>query len=900
MRSRYARTFNPFLDWEEPTLSENSIEHKKDGEKIQVVVKITKTIFLKPETKFGIFAIVTEEGDDTSMKGVFPFHVEEDTLKSYYQVTGEVASYNGRKQISFKTCKSTYPFLKEDVMIALKANYGFKQSPQRLFQALGDFPLKEIDKNLQKSIKKLAKYGITEKEVKEIHSHLDERDVLETEYNKLIEMGLSEKEANTLMAEYFIQSSAVLLANPYFCSEKGYVGFSTADKIALENGTLIDNPQRLSAVLGETIKKLTYDEGHTLCLKNDFLTLFPLMAGYSMGAVEAKSLIKNTTAPSIPYQIGNNKSEIVIADLEKAMKRWQNTPVGMAKPPFLYPRCPVDPETLAEVVDHSLDKKLMFHIEKDSGDYFQHEAYHYLETNIAERLYSLNKFPGKSYSKKQIKTALEKSLQAMEVELGHPVSLEPEQESAVYEICSSSEGVFLLTGPAGSGKTFTIQVIIRVLTILLTGRKKKNACFPIILAPTGQAAQIAHRATGTKAETIHKHYGIQDQNTVKNPPNVSDPDREQCNLYMIDETSMIDTSIMSITLEYLPSDVKLVFLGDEAQLPSVGAGNCLRDIIRSGIVPHCKLTTVKRQGEKSAVLANANKIIRGEPIESAINNKDGIEDNAYHIPISTEDAIAQELVRMAKGCGLPGFHQGEFQILCAMKKGIAGVDAINYAIQRELNPYKEDFKVSKGKGYDKVQTSVFVTGDNDKPTPVYIHIKDKVINVKNNYEAVRYYRDDVGNLIEIEGKGIMNGETGVVQLITRDVVKDTHTYTKNGVEKEKIIKREVPKVIISQEVMHEGAPRTEYVEIKDSGVKDLLLAYAITIHKSQGAQWPVVAAPFHHKNFRMHYRQLLYTMYTRAQSTCFTLGNLETVNYCVKRSLLNQRQTGLLERLSSL
>ncbi len=847
-----------------PPITHTSIDDVKAGEIVTLNVQANVERYLTDKA-FGIYEVLVKETRQRKLavKGTFSTGFE---IGRYYRVTGKASFYQNQLQVDMTAYQSSYPLDEMEIMIALRRKCGYEENPEILFKALGQDIFCAIIERYQESVEKLKPLGVAEESVKQIYDAMTREHALEFAYQELLEFGLSESVATQILKVHGLDEVKKIQSNPYHLLQLELdISFKEVDELALGHGYLVDDKNRLREVIFPLMGTLTREEGHTLCLKSLFWEKYPLYAGKPMGAVEARQLIQKTKGSTITRKIGLNKSTISIPELKQAYEDWKALD-KRERSSFAFPQFPVAQEKLEQAVTELIKSDTLKEVEKDGEIYFQLGWYHHYEKTIAKSIRALHQAQGHYYEEVQVKKALTKVLQVKSKELGFPIVLEPEQEWAVLTICGRDNGVYILTGPAGSGKTFIIQIIIATLELL--HGKKEGAVSPRTLAPTGQAAQVAAKATKMEASTVHKYLGI-----VGNEVTKSASHDLLTNLYLVDESSMIDTKLMSQMASNIRHDVKVVFLGDTEQLPSVEAGSCLRDLIRSGLIPHCKLLTAKRQASGSGVLINANRIIRGESIATEKQNPKGIDGNAYHYQYSGTEEIVGKILELAKKFGLKGFQEGTFQILCAMKNSPVGTGYLNYVIQQAFNPYTEDSRYSEGKGYDRVLTSQMVKLPNGQEEPLAIHIGDKVINTQNNYEAKRYYKNDLGDKIIFPSEGIMNGETGVVSCISRVWVENSYVH----------------RVEIRQ--------GEEYINIDGQDIKDLLLAYAITIHKSQGSQWPVVASPFSSISPRMHTKQLLYTMYTRAQNTCVTVGDMRCLDFCIQNPDIDRRRTGLQEAL---
>lgn len=436
----------------------------------------------------------------------------------------------------------------------------------------------------------------------------------------------------------------------------------------------------------------------------------------------------------------------------------------------------------------------------------------------------LAKFTDSDYkvSESKIKTGIKK----IESETGR--TLDDSQRAAVIK--SVSNQVSIITGGPGVGKTTTLDVVIRYLERF---EKKKIK----LLAPTGRAAKRMSEQTGKDAYTIHRCV-----------LSLNDDEFIDADVVIVDEMSMVDQSVMCMLLEALKEGTMLILVGDVDQIPSVGPGLILRDMIESGKIPTSVLDTIHRQAAENHIITNAHKINRSEPIELNGENLDFFfaERNDCELGLGTLLLLYEE--KFPKSLGI---KPTDVQVLCPMKKGVLGTENLNKVLQERLNPHVEG------------------TLEYEKNGNVF-RIGDKVMQTKNNYalewEAASDSEDEPG----YKGKGIFNGEQGFIVSIDDE-------------EEEIRIRFEDGKTgIYAYENMDE-----------------VILSYAITIHKSQGSEFPAVILPLVNAGPPMLYnKNLLYTAVTRAKQSLAIVGTKKTVNLMIKNRTAQVRCTGLCGRLA--
>ena len=382
--------------------------------------------------------------------------------------------------------------------------------------------------------------------------------------------------------------------------------------------------------------------------------------------------------------------------------------------------------------------------------------------------------------------------------------------------------VSVLTGGPGTGKTTALRALIEVMD---AGRKSYA-----LASPTGRAAKRLAQATGQPASTIHRLLGFKPgegftQNAEK-PLNVD--------LVVIDETSMLDLVLAFHLLKALRPGTHLLLVGDVDQLPSVGAGDVLRDMIASGLAPVTRLTQIFRQAANSQIVTNAHRIQRGEfPVFSSANAGEE-QGDFYFFGADTPDAAA-ERVRDLVCQRIParfGFHAArDIQVLAPMYRGVAGVTALNGALQASLNP-GHALKPEK-----RLFGQLLRTGD-------------KVMQIQNNYDK-DVYNGDIGTLSHLD-------DVDQTLMVTYDERSVTYDW---------------------------------------SEADQLVLAYAVSVHKSQGSEFPVVVIPLLTQHYLMLQRNLLYTAMTRAQKLCVLVGDRRAIAMAVRNNRVAGRYSGLDWRL---
>ncbi len=460
--------------------------------------------------------------------------------------------------------------------------------------------------------------------------------------------------------------------------------------------------------------------------------------------------------------------------------------------------------------------------------------FYFMELNCARMLSDLD------IRAKMSKEVLQKKVERVEAEL--KLCLDKMQRLAVAE--AALNGIFVLTGGPGTGKTTTINALIRFF---------ENEGMEVLLAaPTGRAAKRMKEATGKEASTIHRLLGAtgssEDSGAVVFERDENSP--LEADVIIIDEMSMVDISLMNSLLKAVPVGTRLVMVGDANQLPSVGPGNVLRDIIASGRFSVVRLETIFRQAESSDIVKNAHRVNAGEHINLNNNKNSG---DFFFLPRENVSVIAESIVYLVSK-KLPPYVKArpfDIQVLTPTKKGELGVSGLNTLLQKNLNPPED------GKPEIEAHGVTFREGD-------------KVMQVKNNYRMSWEVRNRRGIPVD-SGQGVFNGDMGMIFRIN----KFSQTVT----------------VLFDDE---------KYTEYGMSDLDELELAYAITVHKAQGSEYPAVVMPVLAGPEVLFNRNLLYTAITRAKKCVTIIGSERRVDAMIDNGNEQKRYSGLKECLEEL
>ena len=487
----------------------------------------------------------------------------------------------------------------------------------------------------------------------------------------------------------------------------------------------------------------------------------------------------------------------------------------------------VTPEQVEkQYMDLAIERKIILKQLEDQTQIYA-ASFYYMEANTATMLKQLNV----SYDVSDAE--IEQRIRGIEKKSG--MTLDEHQVTAVKEAVRN--GLLVITGGPGTGKTTTINTIIRYFEL--------EGLEIFLAAPTGRAAKRMSETTGFEARTVHRMLELNGGAEGSGGFERDESNPLEADVIIVDEMSMVDISLMCSLLKAISVGTRLILVGDVNQLPSVGPGSVLRDIIQSHACNVVMLTKIFRQASTSDIIVNAHKINHGE--EVALDNKSM---DFFFLKRYDADVIINVVLQLIKQ-KLPKFVDAspyDIQVLTPMRKGLLGVERLNGILQRYMNPPVND-KVEKEYG-----STVFREGD-------------KVMQTKNNYQLEWEIRTKYGLTVD-KGLGIFNGDMGIIRQI-------------NDFAEQMIIE------------FDEG----RMVEYPYKLLDELELAYAITIHKSQGSEYPAVVIPLLSGPMMLMNRNLLYTAVTRARKCVTLVGNEVTFQQMIQNTSQQKRYSGLCDRL---
>ena len=578
--------------------------------------------------------------------------------------------------------------------------------------------------------------------------------------------GISITKMTKIVRKYGPDAIAIIKADPYkLCRDIWGIGFATADKIALSVGFAKDSPLRARATISYALENEAETGGHCWTFENDLL------------------------------MHANELTEIPVETLGVALSD--------------------EVEAGHVVVEPGEVRKIYL-----KGLYFS-------ERDVARRVRTILDTP-RSF----VAFDADRAIDWWQSRAGF--KLAPRQRLALERSLGSKFSI--ITGGPGVGKTTIIRALVEIYESKFAslakgapaGRREESAAprhRVVLAAPTGRAAKRMTESVGAPAQTIHR---LLNWNPVTNRFTYDAENRLEGDVFIFDETSMIDIKLACDLLAALPDTATVVWVGDTDQLPSVGPGSVLGDLIKSGAVPSTRLDFIFRQDKSGLIVTNAHHVNAGEPLEIRSGDTDFYFMRCEDPEMCVKRAIEFMTTRIPRKFGLDPLE--DVQVLVPMRRNVLGTDNLNIELQKALNP-RGDAIVRGG--------TTFRTGD-------------RVMQLRNNYD-----------------KDVYNGDIGFVKAV-------------NAEERAMV-------------VTFDGRP----VKYDTGDLDELVLAYAMTIHKSQGSEYPAVIVIMHTQHYVMLQRNLLYTAITRGRKLVLLMGVPYAIDQAIKTNTVRERRTSLAERLGS-
>lgn len=644
---------------------------------------------------------------------------------------------------------------------------------ERIVQKFGEGTLRIIEEEPER----LAEIrGITIRKAMDICQQIEEKKDMRDVMIFLQGYGISPNFSTKIYNLYGTKVYEIIRNNPYrLADEVSGIGFKTADEIARRAGVEVNATVRIKSGMCYALSEASAS-GHTYLPKSKLVEATVNLLGL--------------------------RDQYMNADGTYNMDLLDNC--------------------FTELV---LEKRLILK-EIDGYEAVFLSTFYYTELNIARMLLELN------ISTPEDEYIIGVKMDTIEKLTG--VSLDELQRQAVIE--TQNNGVSIITGGPGTGKTTTINAIIRMF--------EADGMDVSLAAPTGRAAKRMTEATGHEAKTIHRMLEISggpDETDLDAKFGRNEHNPLETDVIIVDEMSMVDTFLMHALLKAVMVGTRVIFVGDVNQLASVGPGNVLKDIIDSGCFNVVRLTKVFRQAGESGIVTNAHKINWGERVE--LDNSTG---DFLYIERENAQMALNATIGLIKS-KLPdyvGASEMDIQVLTPMRNGILGVNSLNEQLQHYINPQSPD------KREREIGNTVFREGD-------------KVMQIKNNYQLVWEQRLENGRLVD-SGSGIFNGDMGIITTIN-----NTTNYMEVRFDDDR------------------------YVTYDTKQAEELELAYAVTIHKSQGSEYPAVIMPLVSGVSMLMTRNLLYTGVTRAKKCVCIVGRKETFNAMIANEDQHKRFSGL-------
>lgn len=740
---------------------------------------VNKIVYRNEDNGYTVFELELD-GDELTCVGNVPYVTEGE----FVEVTGEYTEHSVYgQQLKVETCEDIPPEDEKSVerYLASGAIKGIGAAlASRIVRRFKADTLRIIEQEPER----LAEIkGISRRMAVEISDNVTAKRDMRNAMMFLQDYGISMALSAKIYNQYGASVYTIMKENPYrLADDIAGVGFRIADEIARKAGIEADSDFRIKSGIMYTLLQAT-GSGHIYLPQGELL--------------EQLNTLLDTEIKDIDRHLSDLSMDKKIVVKQQLQENEASTDAG-------------DGEYQAERLVYGA-------------------SYYYMEMSVAYALKALD--ARESIDKHKIADRIRRIEQAEKIEL------DDRQRDAVMQAISS--GLLVITGGPGTGKTTTINTIIRYF--------EGEGMEIRLAAPTGRAAKRMTEATGCEAQTIHRMLELsgapeddRSASFLRNEENPIDAD-----VIIIDEMSMVDIFLMNSLLKAVTPGTRLILVGDVNQLPSVGPGNVLRDIIASERFNVVKLTKIFRQATESDIIVNAHKINAGEKFPIGPSSRDFIfirREEAGNVIGAMITLVSQKLPKYVDA------KPFDIQVLTPTRKGMLGVERLNTVLQEYLNP-KDSSKQEK-----EIGTTIFREGD-------------KVMQIKNNYQIEWETRGKHGIPTD-RGMGVFNGDMGVVDNINFYSEKLTVKFEDD-----------------------------RYVEYPFKQLDELELAYAVTVHKSQGSEYPAVVIPLLSGPRMLMNRNILYTAVTRAKKCVCIVGTEEVFYGMVENGNEQKRYSTLAKRI---
>lgn len=776
--------FNDIFDDIELYNETYNINNLDKDDVIDISGEVLGVRFRNEENGWTVFSVFTENHNSYDITGVAPKIEEGD----FVRVVGKIVfDKKYGEQIKAESVTMVLPTSAKDMEKYLVKNITGIGTiiARRLLKEFGN----QVFQVMANEPEKLFNvHGISKRKAIKMHEEFNKLNLSRDVQMFFISIGVTDKQGLYIIEKLGENFKEKIYENPYQLIElvDGF-GFKKADEVAKKIGVPHDSPYRIKAGILYVIENICYQKGHIYIERQNLLQ-------------EAAELLQ-VSAEQVDYQIDyliftcNLINEKVVGD---------------------------------DIVNGKIEVIYLSSLYKS-------------EIRCADILSRMLKSNDNVLSKEDIKQRV------ISIEEKNNKELDESQRNAVIE--SIINNVMIITGGPGVGKTTTLDIIIKYIKEYIS---EKDI---LLLAPTGRAAKRMSEQTGMDAQTIHRficsaEYFLED---ISDTDDFDDTDDNYNigipEIIIVDEMSMVDVNLMASLLEVIDGyTTKLIMVGDVDQIPSVGPGLVLKDLINSDVIPVAKLTKIHRQSENNMIIVNAHKINNKEYVE--LNNKN---QDFFFLNRDNNNSVIQTLLNLYINIYPKQYNikPTDIQVLCPMKKGVLGVNNINQLLQGAINPQDGTKNEINRKDF------VFREGD-------------KVMHIKNNYKMEWVKKSDK-NGDEVEGIGVFNGEVGYIKEISK--------YGKD-------------------DIMYVEFDDGKLAEYEKEDFSQLMLAYCITIHKSQGGEYPVVLMPLLNIGSQMLFnKNLLYTAVTRASQSVCMLGDEKVPRFMMHNEMAEKRNTGLKDKL---